>query len=385
MRILHLLALAARMHWASPRDVLMAVAGFALASSVLTLLLAIPSGLEKAAASTGRPDVALALSAGAFDEATSTLSAQHLQLLGSLPAVARDEHGAPLIAPHLIGRTTITVNGRNRPIQVRGVDPMTWKVMELEGERLARLVTGSRGLLIGSWAVTPPSSHPVRVRAGQWHVAGRADHDGSLWDSEYWADLSTLQADYQSPSQFSVALIRLNAATDLPALREAVRENPRLSGIRIVRQSDYYQLHTQWLAELIRSVSLVIAATLGAAAALTIGNALSTSFLGRRRYAATLRAMGFSSRTLALAAWMEVQIIGALTCCAVLLLVRVTLDGHTFAAASEGHQVLAQLDVGVGAAAVSLVYTLLLATAASVVPIWTLSFGILVDALGADR
>ncbi|WP_433925385.1 hypothetical protein [Stenotrophomonas nematodicola] len=83
MRILHLLALAARMHWASPRDVLMAVAGFALASSVLTLLLAIPSGLEKAAASTGRPDVALALSAGAFDEATSTLSAQHLQPLGS--------------------------------------------------------------------------------------------------------------------------------------------------------------------------------------------------------------------------------------------------------------------------------------------------------------
>jgi hypothetical protein len=48
-------------------------------------------------------------------------------------------------------------------------------------------------------------------------------------------------------------------------------------------------------------------------------------------------------------------------------------------------EVLAQLDVGVGAAAVSLVYTLLLATAASVVPIWTLSFGILVDALGADR
>lgn len=388
VQIAHILALAARTTSVSPRDLLMTIAGFALASSVLVLLLAVPAGLEKTAALTGRPDVAMAISANAFDEATSTLTQQQFQLLGNLAPVLRDETGGALIAPQLIGLSRITSSGRNRYIQVRGVDHMTWKVMDIDDRDFDAIKSGGRGLLAGATAVLPQlidGIEPrVKVRAGQWHVTDRIDHGGSLWDSEYWGDLSTLQADNRSPSEISVALIKMNAVSDLQRLREAAEADPRLREVRIIRQTDYYQLHTQWLAELIRRAAFVTAAILGATAALSIGNSLSAAFSGRVRQMATLRAIGFSGMAVALSALLEVIIIGLFTFVVAFVLIYLTFNGYEFTAASEGHQVVAKLSFGEDLFALALLYTIALAVSASVVPIWRMSFGNLVEALASD-
>src|SRR5690606_41691404 len=103
MKILHLVALAFVSHISRPRGLLLIAAGFLLASGVSALLLAVPQGLRNTATSTGRDDVAMILSAGALDEASSSIGARELNRIRALPHVAPGRDGEPMVAPQFIG------------------------------------------------------------------------------------------------------------------------------------------------------------------------------------------------------------------------------------------------------------------------------------------
>src|SRR5690606_32733685 len=129
--------------------------------------------------------------------------------------------------PQLLGTTKISDGTQVRSIQVRGVDPQTWRVMGFSDDPFNAIKPGSRALLAGAMVGSDIGNGQqkitsVRIRNNDWHLSGRMDRAGSLWDSELWADLSTLQADYQSQSVWSVALLKLDRPENFQKLKDAV-------------------------------------------------------------------------------------------------------------------------------------------------------------------
>ncbi|MDO5610047.1 MAG: FtsX-like permease family protein [Pseudomonadota bacterium] len=385
---LHVLMLFLGMHRARLRDGLLIVAGFVLAAATLAVLLAIPSGLQRLGANTGRDDIAMVIGARAIDEASSSISAQEAQLIGTLPQVARDARGEPLLATQFIGTTKLARrDGVKTTVQVRGVDAGTWAILG-EGAAKGRLpADGARELLAGVQATAQfpmLAGNELTLRDATWAINGRMDHGGNLWDSELWAELSAVQAAYRAPSRFSVVLAKLGNAADFDAFNAALKSDPRLSGVQAQRQSSYYAKRTGFLAKLMGWAALGIAVLLGAGAALAIANALSSVLERRRREAGALRALGFRSDSVLLASLLEVLLLGAIASAAAFVLMHLLLHGRAFGTSSGGHAIYAQLQLGADVGLAVLGYALLLGLLAALLPVRRLAFGKILAALRAD-
>ena len=389
MKILHLVALAFVSHISRPRGLLLIAAGFLLASGVSALLLAVPQGLRNTATSTGRDDVAMILSAGALDEASSSIGAKELNLIRALPHVARDRDGEPMVAPQFIGMAKFDRPGEGPAlVQVRGIDDKTWGVLGATVETLTRENAVPGGVWVGQFASSNvpelASGNSIRFRGAEWGISGALEAGGALWDSEIWADLPSVQAAYQSPSRWSTVLVRLERATDLELLRAELTKDPRLSAVRVIRQSDYYRLHAGWAADIMLAAALGVSVLLGLGAAIAVANSLSTSLEGRRREAATLRALGFTRGSLVLSTLLEVLIISTAVSCLVILCIAAFFDGRAFSTTSGGYTIYAELEV-VGLSAVFVVtYSAVIGFIASALPARRLVRGQIIDGLRAD-
>ncbi len=380
-----LLGLSIRSSLARPRDPILIAAGFVLSAVVLAVLLAVPAGIRSLATSTGRDDVAIVLSASALDEGSSSIGPQELHLIRTLPLVARNIEGDPAVAAQFIGTAKFDRPGSApATVQVRGVDAASWEMLGLTRPEGSEDV---RGIWIGQLVarhVPELSARSVRFRDTDWNVLGQFSDGGSLWDSEVWVDLATLQSSYQAASRWSVVLVKLDRSEDFGAFRDALESDPRLAGVRTLRQSDYYRLHTGWIADLMLRAAFAVSVLLGAGAILAIANALSASLERRRSEAATLRALGFGSASIAGASILEVLLIGLVTSVGAMIGIAVIASGREFGTSSGTHTIYAQLQIGADIALAVVAYSLILGVLASLWPVRRLAWGKLIEGLRAD-
>lgn len=389
--VIDILRLSAGIHRVRPRDNVLVALGFLVASATLVILLAIPAGLDRIGGSTGADDVAIVLSARAFSESESDLSPQEINLIRTLPQIARDGDGQPLAAPQFIANVKLARrDGVKTTVQVRGVDAMTWSVLgsapvNIDG---ARPRDGNRELVAGAIAANQhpelERATPLVLRNASWRISGTMASGGNLWESELWADLSALQAAYNAAGRVSLLWVKLPSTAAYRPFAEAVRDEPRLQDVRVIRQSEYFRRQVGFLSDIMRMVAAGISLLLGLGAALTIANALSAALRTRRREAGILRAIGFRSPSIALAALVEVLLLGTLASLLAVFAVYLALDGNTFGTSNGHHAVYARFEIGPSVALPVLAYSLLLGLCSALLPVWRMAFGGLVDALRAD-
>ncbi|MGH8032159.1 MAG: FtsX-like permease family protein [Luteimonas sp.] len=371
-------------HLARPRDALLIAVGFLVATLTLSVLLAIPAGLDRLGKNTGRNDVAIAMSAHAFDEAGSRLSPEEVAVIGALPGIARTAGGRARVAPQFIASAKLQRrDGTPTTIQVRGVTADTWPVIGIAPPALAS-AEGRRALVPGIVAL---SQHPklaadvLHLRNKDWRIADPLDFGGSLWESELWTELAALQAAYSAGSRISVLWLRLESASDYPRLAAAVAADSRLHNVRVVGQQDYYRLRLGVVSQYVRITAVGISLLLGLGASLCIGNALNTAIASRRRETATLRALGFRQLAIVLSALLDVGLIGLLAAAVALAIALLTLDGTPFSTASGGQAVYAVLMITPGVAASVLAYSIVLGLLSAWLPLWQSGRQRLVQAL----
>ncbi|MEN1941430.1 hypothetical protein WCE39_10095, partial [Luteimonas sp. MJ174] len=276
-------------HAERPRDALLMLAGFLISAATLTLLLSVPAGIDGIAARTGDDRIALVLSSQARSEVESHLPAHVAGIVAALPQVSRDASGRGLVASQFIANTKLTRrDGVRSTVQIRGVDPSTRAVLDtIDG--LVQLPAGQpgvQGLLVGRM-VTPEyrelqGSELLQLRRSPLALRHGLAANGGLWESELWADLSTLQAAFNAPGQVSVLWVRLTDADAFQAFAAAVRTDPRLSGVRVVPQGTYHAGQVAFVSRLVRLAAAGVSLLLGAGAALVIANALDTALGGGR-------------------------------------------------------------------------------------------------------
>jgi putative ABC transport system permease protein len=292
------------------------VVGIAGVVGVLVAMLAMGEGFKATLEHTGSERTAIILRGGSQAETNSVITRDQVPLISSLPGIARDDNGRPVISAELsqvVNLPTIA-DGTDANVQFRGVGPAGWQVRPdlriVEGRRftpgMRELVAGRgaqqqfRGLQVG---------HQLKLGNQLWTVVGIFEaHDSH--DSELWTDVDVLGPVYQR-SAFQSVTVKLAGARGFRDLKAALAADPRLK-LDVLTTRDYYARQSEGLTKLIRILGTVIGAIMAIGAIFGALNTMYAAVAGRAREIATMRALGFRGLPVVVSVMLETMLLALL-------------------------------------------------------------------------
>lgn len=271
----------------------------AIVVAVLLSFLAMANGFRQTVAGSGSRDIAIVMREGSEAELNSTITREQANLLLEAPNVARGPSG-PIGSAELY----VIVDGIKREggtpanLPLRGIDQQG--VLLREGVSLVagRMFTpGTNEIVVGQGVLREfegfEMGKELRFNRSSWQVVGVFEMDGSVFESELWADVRSVQSLFERGSTYQTMRLRLGDAARFEELREFVKNDPRLK-LDARTESDYYAEQSRQTSDIIMYLGwpLGIAMAFGALAGAL--NTMYTAVAMRAREIATLRALGFS-------------------------------------------------------------------------------------------
>ena len=315
-----------RNRWASNAIAVLGIAGVV---AVFVAMLAMARGFQRTLVESGSPANAIVTRGGATTEMESVVTLEQKKIISDAPGVARDMEGRPLVSGEVVVVTAFHHKRTDSDAlaQVRGVSEQALKVHDgvsiLRGRFLrpgmAELVAGKNaadmytGFQLGD---TP------RIGGLTWTVVGLMDSGGSAFDSEVWADNVVLNQTYKRPDDlYSSVTVRLTAPGALPAFKEALAADPRLT-VQAELEVEYYAKQSRMISTMIRVLGFLVAFIMAIGAVFGAFNTMYSAVSARSREIATLRALGFRSGSVIAAFLLEslvIALVGGLLGCVVVL------------------------------------------------------------------
>jgi len=308
---------------------IVAVLGVAGTVGVFLAMLAMARGFQATLATSGSPQNAIVLRAGADTEMSSSIMLDQVRVISDASGIARTLDGSPVASPEVvvIAAFPLRKTGTDANVQVRGV-----KLAALEVRPSITITEGRffkpglAELVVGSNAVTAYSGFELGSEVdfgGQhWRVVGIMDAGGSAFDSEMWCDASVLSQTYQRPvNLFQSLTVRLESADRFQAFKDALTSDPRLT-VQVEREDAYYADQSQMVTTLISVFGFLVAIVMAIGAVFGALNTMYSAVAARAREIATMRALGFGGGAVILSFMMESILIalagGVIGCIAVL-------------------------------------------------------------------
>lgn len=275
------------------------VVAIALVVMVLLSFLAMANGFQRTLASSGANDIAIVLRGGSQSEINSTVSREQVRLIEDGPGIARSRDGKPMVSAELY----LIVDGVKRASQTKANLPLRGVGQEGAAVRKGiRIVEGrmfspgANEIVVGKALLREfegfEIGKTVPFSTTRWTVVGIFEADGSVFESEIWADLPVVQSLFNRSNIFQTVRVRLQSAAALDTLKRYVDEDPRLK-LDVKSEATYFTEQASQTSDLIQKLGwpLAIAMALGALAGAL--NAMYSSVATRAVEIATLRAIGF--------------------------------------------------------------------------------------------
>jgi putative ABC transport system permease protein len=282
---------------------LLAIFGIALVVTVFVFLAAMSNGFRIALRSTGRPDNALVLQKGATSELGSGLDKGKMALMMVDSRIARGPDGQPLASGEIVvvanltrkidgGEVNVTIRGASlRAFDVRG----GIKIVRGRAFRpgLAEVVVGARtserfGLDIGS---------KVSIANQDWDVVGVFASEGSGFESEIWGDISVMSGPLKREGAYEVVVVRLADATTFDAFKKMYEEDPQIQ-VTVNQERKFYEDQAGPIAGALMGLAVFVSVVMGIGAVFGAMNTMYAIVAARTREIGTLRALGFSRRSI---------------------------------------------------------------------------------------
>ena len=283
---------------------LLAIGGIALVVTVLIVLTAMSNGFRTALAATGSPDNGIVVQRGSGSELTSFFSREHRNLVEVDERIARNPEGKPLASPEIV----IVANLRRRTdgeptnVTVRGVTPMAFEVRNgvkivsgrsftpglneiIVGEKIARRVTG---LDIGN---------EIAIQKPRWKVVGVFTAEGGAFESEIWGDYDVMGPAFLRGGGQNSLTVRLADPSKRAAFDKDIRENPQMQ-LQLDAERDYYANQSGPVSGPLMALAGFVAVVMGIGAVFGAMNTMYAIVAARTREVGTLRALGFSRRSI---------------------------------------------------------------------------------------
>ncbi len=275
------------------------IVAIALVVIVLLAFLAMANGFQRTIAGSGADDIAIVLRAGSQAEINSTVTRDQARLIEDGPGIARGADGKPLLSPELY----LVVDGIKRSTKTKANLPL--RGIGEQGATLRKGVTMAQGRMFrsGSNEIVVGKSlqrefegfelgSTVAFGTTRWTVVGVFDADGSVFESEIWADLPVVQSLFNRNNIVQTVRARLTSPAALSELKAYSDNDPRLK-LDVKSENAYFAEQASQTTDLIQKLGwpLAIAMAFGALAGAL--NTMYSSVAARATEIATLRAIGF--------------------------------------------------------------------------------------------
>lgn len=271
-----------------------------IALAVLTLLafLAMSTGFSRTVTSTGSENAAIILSAGANAEVASNIPFEAVRLLEQSPGIAKDHRGRPVVSREAL----VVIDAAKRAgsghanVSLRGVTPAAANMRPGFVIREGRMpALGSGELIVGAGVLREFAGFEIgqdRQLGGKaWKVVGVFEVRDTVFDSEVWADLSTVQALFDRGGGVQALRVGLKAPAAIKSIEAYADADPRLR-VGVMSEKDHYAGQSDKLSLLIYfGWALASMLALG-----SLAGALNTMYAAVEARAGeniTLRAIGF--------------------------------------------------------------------------------------------
>ena len=277
---------------------LVAVVGVAAVVGVFAGVLSMARGFEKTMVAAGSTDTAVILRAGSTGELASGISNDQVQIVANAPGVRKDG-GSPILSAELYVIVDVTKKstGDSANVPLRGVQPGAFGVRDrisiVDGRTFE---TGKNELIVGRGAQRMfeglEVGNTVPFGVTEWTVVGVFEDDGSVSESELWADVRVIQAAYRRGNTFQSVRVKLESPDAIEDLRAALAADPRID-VDVFDEREFYSQQSEAMTDLIQGVGYPITFLMAFGAIFGALNTMYSSISARAREIATLRAIGF--------------------------------------------------------------------------------------------
>ncbi|SFN34771.1 ABC-type transport system, involved in lipoprotein release, permease component [Formivibrio citricus] len=277
---------------------LLTAGGMALVVFVFTAVQMLEAGLRSTLVETGSPDNVVVIRAAAQTEIQSSIERSQAHILSTLPYIAADSAGNPLLARECLVLISLNKKISNNPanITVRGTD-----ATGLALRPQVKLVAGrpfhpdSNEIVVGSSIANGFAGvglgEKLFFARREWQVVGIFDAGKTGFNSEIWGDGEQMMQAFRRPVYSSV-VFKLGDRRAFDEMSTRLGNDRRLN-VEAKRENDFYADQSRFMATFIRilgntlSVIFSIGAVLGAMITMYGSVASRTPEIG------TLRAIGF--------------------------------------------------------------------------------------------
>src|SRR5262249_54397722 len=239
---------------------------------------------------------------GSDNDGSSQLSLEAYQAIHYFDGIARDGEDHPLVSPELVVQPFFrTRDGGRENVLVRGVEPVALAVhtgVHITAGRMfnpsAHEAIVGRGVM-GRYAGTTLGNE-LEFGRGKWQVVGIFDANGSSFESEVWVDVRELANDARRPFPYSGLPLRVASAAEMDPLQRRIADDPRYA-LDAQRETDYYAKQSE-SANSLYVLVIGIAVLAGIGAGFGAANTMYAAVQARTAEIGTLRALGFSRRSI---------------------------------------------------------------------------------------
>ena len=303
---------------------LLAVGGIALVVAVFAVLMSMSEGFAAALRTTGRTDNAMIVQRGSGSELTSARAPgrpQHDR--GGRPRGPR-RGGQPLASWEwvvVIGLPKVR-DGKPANVTLRAVTPRAFEVRggitvvegrnftpgARRGDRGSKLTTRIKGLELGG---------NVKYQQKLFKIVGLFESTGGAFESEVWGDYDTFGAIFQRGAGSNSLVVRMKDPATIPELDRWIRAQPQMQ-LQALSERKYYEDQAGPLAKTLQGLATFVAVVMGIGAVFGAINTMYAIVGARTREIGTLRALGFSRRSILVSFLIESVILalvgGAIGC-----------------------------------------------------------------------
>lgn len=280
------------------------VAGIALVVFVFAAVLMMAYGVQQTLVATGSPDNVMIVRKAANGEISSIIGGEAQDVIRTLPHIANAPDGQPAISREPVVVINLDkMDGGISNVTVRGVSPgilhLRPQVNISEGTMfnpsLRELIVGQaiakrfRGAQLGN---------TIKFAGNDWKIVGIFNSGGSGFDSEIWGDALQLQDAFNRENTVSSVTLKLDDPANFETFKRAFETDKRLQEFEPDREQDYFAKQSSFLSGFIKVLGIFITVIFSIGATVGAMITMYAAVANRTVEVGTLRALGFSRRSI---------------------------------------------------------------------------------------
>jgi putative ABC transport system permease protein len=273
-----------------------------LVVAVFLCVLALVQGVTRTLSVTASTRNVLTMRIGSQAEMQSVITRDQADQIQALPGIERNAAGKAFVSPELL--TLINVprsDGRSSSnVQIRGMAPIGFEMRPTTKIVEGRMFTPATNEAIVSRNLSTRFAgmkvgDTIKSGSFRWHVVGLFSAEGSAYESEIWTDVTDLQQQTKR-NIYSSVFVRTPDADAAQRYIETVKGDQRLK-LEGKTERKYYDEQMITGAP-IKALAFIVGLFTAIGAAFGAMNTMYAQVSSRTKEIGTLRAIGFSRRSI---------------------------------------------------------------------------------------